>query len=335
MVWRGEERGWGDWRGEERWGERKKRRGPVSAAVLYFSVEVVRRDHLFTLIHSSPCLILLQTHCVSLRRTPMEISSLHGMQSQHNITKANIGIFPLSYDVIMSHNKQHVHTSHSYIIWALTHHSRSPTQHSRSTHAASTQHPRSIHAAPTQHPRKHSRSTHASTHASIHAGIHAGIHASIHASIHAAPTQQVSIYSFIHVCVCRVFPALEDDVEQVLKGRSNLNQDTIPLQFTYSKYKNFWIYILSFLLFPLPSPFPLPIHSPSSLYNKMSDFTLLRYILTSGGEGCLDPSQPPPRLCLFLVPTTQRNTFLPPSLLSSPLLFSSSFLFLFILVLGL
>ena len=119
-------------------------------------------------------------------------------------------------------------------------------------HAALTQHPRSIHAASTQHP----RSTHASTHA-------APTQAPTQAS-----TQQVSIYSSIHVCVCRVFPALEDDVEQVLKGRSNLNQDTIPLQFTYSKYKNFWIYILSFLLFPLPSPFPLPIHSPSSLYNN-------------------------------------------------------------------
>lgn len=39
------------------------------------------------------------------------------------------------------------------------------------------------------------------------------------------------------------YPAFEDDVTAVLKARSLLALETIPLQFTYSKYKNFWIYI--------------------------------------------------------------------------------------------
>jgi hypothetical protein len=47
------------------------------------------------------------------------------------------------------------------------------------------------------------------------------------------------------ILISWVFPALDEDVEQVLKARSNLSQETIPLQFTYSKYKNFWIYIYS------------------------------------------------------------------------------------------
>ena len=93
----------------------------MSAAVLYFSVEVVRRDHLFTLIHSFlPHLpmpdLVTDSLCVIEKDANGDILTSWYASRQHNITKANIGIFPLSYDVIMSHNKQHIHISHSYII---------------------------------------------------------------------------------------------------------------------------------------------------------------------------------------------------------------------------
>lgn len=47
------------------------------------------------------------------------------------------------------------------------------------------------------------------------------------------------------VLVSWIYPAIDDEVEQTVKSRSNLNQETIPIQFTYSKFKNFWIYIYS------------------------------------------------------------------------------------------
>eukprot|EP01112_Ceratiomyxa_fruticulosa_P018831 TRINITY_DN6079_c0_g2_i4.p1 TRINITY_DN6079_c0_g2~~TRINITY_DN6079_c0_g2_i4.p1 ORF type:complete len:357 (-),score=58.92 TRINITY_DN6079_c0_g2_i4:108-1178(-) len=39
------------------------------------------------------------------------------------------------------------------------------------------------------------------------------------------------------------YPSVDADLEKILISRSNLSLDTIPLQFTYSKYKAHWIYI--------------------------------------------------------------------------------------------
>lgn len=39
------------------------------------------------------------------------------------------------------------------------------------------------------------------------------------------------------------YPSVSKDQEQILIARSNLQKETIPLPFTYSKYKNHWVYI--------------------------------------------------------------------------------------------
>jgi len=41
------------------------------------------------------------------------------------------------------------------------------------------------------------------------------------------------------------YPSIEEDMESILISRSNLSYETIPLQFTFSKYKNSWVYIFS------------------------------------------------------------------------------------------
>lgn len=41
----------------------------------------------------------------------------------------------------------------------------------------------------------------------------------------------------------RSYPSVSEDQEEILILRSNLKNDTIPLPFTYSKYKNNWVYI--------------------------------------------------------------------------------------------
>lgn len=68
------------------------------------------------------------------------------------------------------------------------------------------------------------------------------------------------------VLVTWAYPAIDDEVEQTLKSRSNLSQETIPLQFTYSKFKNFWIYIYSQAVEKDPPP-------PSNL-KRVSVFSL-------------------------------------------------------------
>jgi len=56
------------------------------------------------------------------------------------------------------------------------------------------------------------------------------------------------------ILVSWVFPALDEEVEQTFRSRSNLSQETIPLQFTYSKFKNYWIYIFSQVVEKDPPP---------------------------------------------------------------------------------
>lgn len=41
----------------------------------------------------------------------------------------------------------------------------------------------------------------------------------------------------------RSYPELSNEFEDILVTRSNLNLDTIPAQFTFSKFKGEWIYI--------------------------------------------------------------------------------------------
>jgi len=47
------------------------------------------------------------------------------------------------------------------------------------------------------------------------------------------------------VLIAWTYPSIPDELEPVIISRSNLKDDSIPLQFSFSKFKDYWIYIFT------------------------------------------------------------------------------------------